>query len=113
MTGIQTAQHLLPGQIRPHPRPAQYVQIAVVLCILTALEISLYYMEDQKVFGFRMTPGPVITLLIIFAAIKFLLVISWYMHLRTDAVLFRKFFALGFFGALTLYIIVLLTFSQR
>ena len=29
-----------------HPTPKKYVQIAIVLGILTAIEIALYYTED-------------------------------------------------------------------
>jgi hypothetical protein len=44
-----------------------------------------------------------------FAVIKFTLVASWYMHLRTDKPIFRRFFVLGIVAAITLYIVVLST----
>ena len=31
---------------KPHPKPVQYVQIALVLGVLTAIEVALYYTED-------------------------------------------------------------------
>ncbi len=95
-----------------HPTPVQYVQVAVVLCLLTAMEVSLYYMQDHKVLGVHMTPGPVITLLLIIAALKVSLVASWYMHLKTDAHIFRSYFVIGLFGAIILYTVVVLTFSS-
>ena len=41
---------------------------------------------------------------------KFVLVASWYMHLRTDKPIFRRFFMLGIVAAIMLYMIVLTTF---
>jgi hypothetical protein len=41
--------------------------------------------------------------------IKFALVASWYMHLRTDKPIFRRFFVLGIVAAISLYLIVLTT----
>jgi hypothetical protein len=43
------------------------------------------------------------------AFVKFFLVASWYMHLRTDQPVFRRFFVLGSIAALVLYAVVLLT----
>ena len=31
---------------KEHPSPTKYVQIAIVLAILTAIEVALYYTED-------------------------------------------------------------------
>ena len=36
---------MLPGEEHPHPSPFQYVMIAVVLCVITALEIGAYYLD--------------------------------------------------------------------
>ena len=43
------------------------------------------------------------------ALIKFVTVASWYMHLRTDRPIFRRFFITGGVGAVVLYTIVLAT----
>jgi cytochrome c oxidase subunit 4 len=97
------APGLLPGELRPHPNPAQYVLIAVVLCIITAFEVGLYYLEGD------VPDGLLIGLLLGSAAVKFFLVASWYMHLRTDQTIFRRFFIIGVVAAVILYLIVLLT----
>ena len=34
---------------KEHPSPTKYVQIAIVLAILTAIEVALYYTEDIAV----------------------------------------------------------------
>ena len=97
------APGLLPGELRPHPNPAQYVLIAVVLCIITAFEVGLYYLEGD------IPDGLLIGLLLGSAAVKFFLVVSWYMHLRTDQAIFRRFFIVGLATSLIVYFIMLLT----
>ena len=95
---------LLPGEERAHPSPFQYVVIFVVLCVVTAAEIGLYYLEDELPWGL------IVGLLLTLAVIKFIMVASWYMHLRTDKPIFRRFFTIGVIAAVILYTIVLTTF---
>ena len=38
---------MLPGELRPHPSPFQYVMIAVILCVITGLEVGMYYLPDD------------------------------------------------------------------
>jgi len=94
---------MLPGEVRPHPTPQRYVMIAAVLVVATAAEVGLYYLEGD------IPDGLIIVLLLMFAVIKFTLVASWYMHLRTDKPIFRRFFVLGIIAAISLYLIVLTT----
>ena len=69
---------LLPGEERSHPSPFQYVIIFVILCVITALEIGLYYLEGDLPWAL------IVGLLLVMAFIKFVMVASWFMHLRTD-----------------------------
>jgi cytochrome c oxidase subunit 4 len=94
---------MLPGEVRPHPQPARYVMIAAILVVVTAAEVGLYYLTGD------IPEGLIIALLLLFAVIKFFLVASWYMHLRTDRPIFRNFFVLGIAAAILLYLIVLST----
>jgi cytochrome c oxidase subunit 4 len=98
---IEPAPGLLPGELRPHPSPLRYVLIAIILSVVTAAEVSLYYLEGS------IPDAVIIPLLLIFAALKFGIVASWYMHLRTDRPIFARFFVLGVVAAITLYLIVL------
>ncbi len=93
----------LPGAVRPHPTPAKYVVIALVLVIITAAEVGVYYLEGE------VPDGVIIAFLLTFALIKFTLVASWYMHLRTDQPIFRRFFVIGVVAAIALYMIALST----
>jgi cytochrome c oxidase subunit IV len=94
---------LFPGEERPHPKPAQYVMIAVVLVVLTALEVTTSYLVGE------IPKGLIVVLLLVMGLVKFVLVASWYMHLRTDKKVFRRFFILGGTAAILLYLIVLST----
>jgi cytochrome c oxidase subunit 4 len=94
---------MLPGEVRPHPTPQRYVMIAAILVVVTAAEIGLYYLQGD------VPDGLIIVFLLMFAVIKFALVASWYMHLRTDKPIFRRFFILGVVAAISLYLIVLTT----
>ena len=70
---------------KEHPSPTKYVQIAIVLAILTAIEVALYYTED--IVGALAAP-----LLIVLAVGKFVIVVGWFMHLRYENSLINKFF---------------------
>jgi cytochrome c oxidase subunit 4 len=87
-----------------HPGPAEYVKVAVVLAIVTAIEVGAYYITAL--------PRPVFSaMLLVMMALKFSLVVLWFMHLRFDSPIFRRFFVGGLILALAIYTIVLLTFG--
>ena len=87
----------------PHPEPRTYVAVAIWLAIATAIEVGLYYLEIPD--------GLMIGLLLFFAIIKFSLVVLYFMHLKFDALIFRRLMMTGIILALSVYIIVLLTFG--
>ena len=84
-----------------HPTPKRYVQIAIALGILTAIEIALYYTED--IVGVFTDP-----ILIILAVGKFIIVVGWFMHLRFENKIVNRFFAGGMILALFLFAIVMI-----
>jgi cytochrome c oxidase subunit 4 len=95
--------HLPPEDIE-HPGPRQYVVVAVVLAVLTALEVGLFYMD--------FVPRPVVTgSLIVLMTLKFSLVALWFMHLRFDSRIYRRLFITGIILAMAVFLIVLLTFG--
>jgi cytochrome c oxidase subunit IV len=85
-----------------HPTPAEYVRIALILGVLTALEVSTYYVE----FGRAAIP-----LLVVLMVVKFVMVAGFFMHLRYDTRLFSKFMYTGLGFALVLYTATLLIFA--
>jgi len=97
------APNLLPGEIRAHPDPWQYVVVAVVLSVITAVEIAVSYTEGD------IPDGLIVVLLLAMMVMKFILVASWFMHLRTDKPVFKRLFIVGAIAAPVLYLVVLAT----
>jgi cytochrome c oxidase subunit IV len=91
------------GRTVRHPSPKQYIRIAIVLGVVTAAEVAIYYLESAR--------SLLIPMLFIFATIKFSLVVLWFMHLRFDSRTYARFFMVGLAGAVTLFIVVLATFG--
>lgn len=88
---------------RPHPGPATYVWIAVVLAIITAAEVATFYVQGPL--------GPVlIPLLLGLSAAKFVMVVGFYMHLKFDSSLFTAFFVSGLTVAATIIVAFILLF---
>lgn len=84
-----------------HPGVAEYVQIAVILAVLTAAEVGLYFAPVMR---------PVtVTALIVLTLAKFGLVVAWFMHLRFDHRMFRRVFMVGLALAVTIFGIVIAT----
>jgi cytochrome c oxidase subunit 4 len=94
----------LPLEDRTHPGPRQYVVIAVVLAVVTGMEVALFYMSF-------LPNAAVATALLLLMTIKFSLVILWFMHLRFDSPVFKRLFATGLVLALSVFLIVMLTFG--
>jgi len=84
-----------------HPGPKEYIRIAIILALITTGEVAIYYIEGARDY--------LIPLLILFSIIKFSLVVMWFMHLRFDSRTYARFFVMGLAGAVTLYLVVLLT----
>lgn len=85
-----------------HPSDWKYVQIAIILAVLTAAEVATYYIDT----------GPLeIPILIGIMIVKFVLVLMWFMHLKFDSPLFTKTFVAGLAMAVVVYVAVLATFE--
>jgi cytochrome c oxidase subunit 4 len=92
---------MLPGELKPHPTPRQYVLIAVVLVIITGFEVATSYLDGD------VNSRLLVLVLFTMAAVKFFLVVAWYMHLRTDLRIFRRMFVGGLLLAGAVYLIML------
>jgi cytochrome c oxidase subunit IV len=85
-----------------HPEPRQYVLIAVVLVVITGFEVATSYLEGD------VNSNLIIVALGVMAALKFFLVVAWFMHLRTDSRVLRRLFLLGLIAAPIVYTVMLL-----
>lgn len=73
---------------RAHPGPATYVKVAVILSIVTIIEVATYYLVNYL-------HGTIVPILLVLSAAKFVLVVGFYMHLKFDAPLLRGIFGWG------------------
>jgi len=90
------------GHVARHPSPKEYIRIAVVLALVTAAEVTVYYIDALR--------DVLIPLLFLFAIVKFSLVAMWFMHLKFDSRTYSRFFLMGLAGAVTLFVAVMLMF---
>ena len=81
---------------------AGYVKIAIILALITGLEVSTYYVD----FGPLFMPA-----LLIMMVVKFVMVVSYFMHLKFDSKIFSFLFYTGLGLALFVYITALATFK--
>ena len=84
-----------------HKSNSFYIRVAVALAVVTAFEVALYYADIGKLF---------MPTLLILMAIKFLTVVSLFMHLKFDNKLFSMLFYSGLLLALFVYLAALMTF---
>lgn len=70
-----------------HPPIMQYVLIAAILAIITAIEVATYYIDALS--------GALVYILIALSVVKFSIVVGYYMHLKFDNRLFTWIFGLG------------------
>ena len=84
-----------------HPGPTEYVQIGIILAVITGIEVALYY-ADAGAFT--------VPALLFLTVVKFALVIFWFMHLRFDSKLFRRIFFFGVILALAVFSATVATF---
>jgi cytochrome c oxidase subunit 4 len=75
-----------------HPSAVTYFKVAVALCLLTGLEVVVFFFEWLS-YG-------IIPVLAVLSVVKFALVIMFYMHLKYDHRLFSTLFLTGLFLAI-------------
>ena len=92
-----------------HPTDASYVKIALILGVITALEVGTYFWED--LFGSQPSTTALIATLFPMMIAKFAIVCGWFMHLRYDNPLFRRVFVFGLILAIFVYAIMGLAFE--
>lgn len=80
-----------------------YVLIALLLAVLTAMEVAVTEISDFP-------ESLLVPALLLMMAVKFFVVVSYFMHLKHDAALFKFGFYIGLAGAVVLYSVMLTTF---
>lgn len=81
-----------------HPELSTYVWIAILLAIVTAVEVAIYYIPAFE--------GILVPVLIVLSAVKFLFVIGYFMHLKMDPKLLAGIFGSALIVSMAVYIAV-------
>jgi cytochrome c oxidase subunit 4 len=84
-----------------HFTDKQYVIVALILAGITALEVTLSYVDVGAWF---------LPLLLVLMVVKFFAVVMYFMHLKFDNRIFSVLFYMGLFLAVGVYIAALATF---
>lgn len=82
-----------------HPDASTYVKIAVILGVITVVEVALHYLP--------LSYAIVVPALLVLTIAKFAGVVMYYMHLKYDARLLSGLFLWGMFVATSIIIAVL------
>jgi len=97
--GAPVAAHAAAHDAHAHPTWKQYKWVAVILTLITGVEVWVYYIPSfvaSKLF---------VPSLLIMSAVKFAIVVLFYMHLKYDARLFRALFT----GPLIIAVVTLIS----
>ena len=74
------------GEVHEHPTWKQYKWVALILTLITVFEVWAYYIPSL------VASAVFVPLLLIMSAVKFIIVVMFYMHLKYDHKLFRAVF---------------------
>jgi cytochrome c oxidase subunit 4 len=93
------------GEMHEHPTWREYKWVALVLTLITIGEVWVYYtsIKDTPIF---------VPLLLIMSAVKFAIVVAFYMHLKYDHKIFRALFTGPLMIAMATLISLLFLFGK-
>lgn len=98
-----------------HPGWKMYTAIAVILFVLTALEVVTYEVHDGHIGGaIASLVDPIfIGILVVLSAAKFALVAAFYMHLKNDSRLFSGVFVFPIIIAVVIVVALFALFTYN
>ena len=98
--------HVQMGEVHEHPTWKQYKWVALILTLITIVEVWVYYIP-AFVASRLFVPS-----LLIMSAAKFVIVVMFYMHLKYDHQIFRALFTGPLIVAILTIVVLLLLFHQ-
>jgi cytochrome c oxidase subunit 4 len=100
------ADHHAMGEVHEHPTWKEYRWVALILTLITVVEVWVYYIPSfvaSRLF---------VPVLLVMSAIKFAIVVAFYMHLKYDHKLFRALFTGPLIIAILTMIVLLFLFGH-
>lgn len=98
--------HSAMGIEHEHPTWSVYWKVAVILTLITAVEVWIYYIPSF------VASRAFVPVLLALSAVKFTIVVLFYMHLRYDHRLFRAVFTGPLIIAMTTIVALLFLFGH-
>jgi len=89
---------------KAHPSNRTYVLIAVVLAVLTALEVMVFYVEALRPL--------LVPILMVLMVAKFCLVVGFFMHLKYDSKVLSGVFGWGLLVAFLIMLALLALYGK-
>jgi len=86
-----------------HPGAMTYVAVALVLTVLTSLEVAVFYIPALAV--------AIVPILLTLTTAKFVLVVMFYMHLKMDSRIFTGVFVAPLLLAMFLVVALIVLFK--
>jgi cytochrome c oxidase subunit 4 len=94
------------GEVHEHPTWGTYKWVALILVVITVVELWVYYIPAfvaSRLF---------VPVLLTMSAVKFAIVVAFYMHLKYDHKLFRALFTGPLIIAILTLIVLLFLFGH-
>ena len=98
--------HAAAGEVHEHPTWHTYKWVALILTVITIVEVWVYYIP-AFVASRLFVPA-----LLIMSAVKFVIVVLFYMHLKYDHKLFRALFTGPLIIAMTTIVALMFLFAK-
>ena len=92
------------GHTEDHPTPRTYVNIAIILTVITIVEVAIVIVDVPTLF--------LVSSLLALSAVKFAFVVGWFMHLKFDAKLYQALFLGGLFLAIAVLLALVALFEN-
>jgi cytochrome c oxidase subunit 4 len=89
-------------EVHDHPSDLKYVKIAIILAVLTAIEIVVYEADVSR--------GLLLAIILPIMVVKFAVVAGYFMHLKFDSRVYTTMFVAGIAFAAVVYAIMLAMF---
>jgi cytochrome c oxidase subunit 4 len=95
VTTVETEAHDHEHDEHDHPSDANYIKIALILGVITAVEVAASYIDIGKLY---------VPLLVVCMVAKFAIVAGYFMHLKFDNSLLTRVFVAGVLLAIGVYL---------
>lgn len=102
MSAAMDAGHGAGTEHADHPTWKFYVMIGLILTIITAVEVAVFYIPALR--------GVLVPILLVLSAGKFALVVMFYMHLRFDSPIFSGVFVAPLSLAIVVVVALIILF---